>query len=79
MADRVTAQTAVAGHSPLRRRFKPRPVHVGFMLDNVARGQFLPLAFLFSPVSFISPVFRTVTSLAYNRRYIFLSFYVVDR
>jgi hypothetical protein len=52
----------LAGHSPLRRRFKPRPVHVGFMLDYTALGQFLPIVFLFSLFSFISPATDAIGS-----------------
>jgi hypothetical protein len=38
----------VAGLSPRRPRFDPRPVHLGFVVDKVALGQVFSLVLLFS-------------------------------
>jgi hypothetical protein len=42
----------VAGLSIRRPRFDPRPVHVGFVMDKVALGQY----FCFLPLSIITPM-----------------------
>jgi hypothetical protein len=49
----------VAGLSPLRPRFAPGSIHVGFVVDKVALGQvFLPVL-RFSPTNIISPLLHT--------------------
>jgi hypothetical protein len=45
----------VAGLSPRRPGFEPRPVHV---VDKVALGQVFPRVLRFSPVGFNPPVLR---------------------
>ena len=63
----------VANLSLQRRGFNPRPVHVGFVVDRVAVGQFSLGLLLFSPVSIIPPLLHT-HSFTYHPRYImFLS------
>ena len=44
-----------AGLSLLRHRFRPEPVHVRFVVDNIALGQVFFRAILYSPVSIIPP------------------------
>jgi hypothetical protein len=45
-----------AGLPPRRPGFDPGSVHVGFVVDKVARGQVFLRVLRFSPVNFIPPV-----------------------
>jgi hypothetical protein len=49
-------------------RFDPRPVHVGFVRDEVAMGQVFPRILRFSEARVIPLRFYT-HSFLYNRRY----------
>jgi hypothetical protein len=40
------------------RRFDPRSVHVGFVVDKVTLGQVFPRVIRFSPVSFTPPALQ---------------------
>jgi hypothetical protein len=61
----------VAGLSPQRTWFHPRPVHVGFLTKHMALRQVFLGAFLFIPVSIIAKTLHT-HSLMYHRCYIIL-------
>ena len=49
----------LAGHSPHRNAFEPRPVRLGFVVDKVPLGQVLLRVLLFSPVSIVPPMLHT--------------------
>jgi hypothetical protein len=54
----VAASVEVAGLSPQRMEFNPKPVYVEFVVDKMAVGQVFLQIFGFSPVSTIPPNFR---------------------
>ena len=49
----------VAGFSPRRPVFNPRPVDVRFVMDKMTMGQVLLQVLRFSPVSIIPPILHT--------------------
>ena len=53
----------LAGLSPWRLGFIPRPVHVGFVVDKVALGQVSLRVCRFFPVSIIPPMLHTLLSI----------------
>jgi hypothetical protein len=61
------------GLSPQRLGFNLRPVHVGFVMKNVALVQVCLSELRFSPVSIIPPLLHIHVSLVYHRRYIILA------
>ena len=68
-ANRRNVTHRAMAQSSARSKFKPRPVHLGFVVDKVAVGQiFFFVEFLFPPVSIIPPTLRT-RLLTCHRRY----------
>lgn len=56
---KTTAQVSVTSSSPWRPGFSLMPVHVGFVVHNVAVGQVSLQALQFSPVHMIQPIPHT--------------------
>jgi hypothetical protein len=51
----------VAGLSPQKPGFDPRPVHMKFIVDRVALGQAILQVLQFSPVSITPPIHSSIT------------------
>jgi hypothetical protein len=59
----------VAGLSPRSSGFVPGSIHVGFVVDKVAQGQFFLQVLWFSPVNIIPPSFSIVIYHLGNEKY----------
>jgi hypothetical protein len=58
----------VAGLSQRRPKFDPKPVHVQFLVDEVALGQVVLSVLRIPSVSMISPMFHTRMAFICHRR-----------